>query len=639
VSLKIKVIFILMMSFLLTAGTLYGVQRLIVYPSFVSLEDREAAKDLNRGIDGIRRDIEHLSTFNNDWAGWDDSWNFVQGKNADFIRVNLQYNSFLNNRCDFQIYLDNKNKIYWQGGPDDTTKDVKPDAKLANEIVNTAGVMPKNEIGAATSGVIVTYRGPVFVSARTIVTSENTGPVAGVLIVARVFDKDEIANLSERIQVKLDAWPVHSNSGENLAGTLESADAQSLATLGSGKSQVIRRDPKIHDSIYAYAVVPGVGGEPALLLRANIPAEITAHGGAATAWATLSTILCGAVVVMIMWLLLKHMVIHPLQRVTRHAKEVGSSDNLDAKLGMNRTDEIGTLASEFDRMVEQLAKSRAMVVDSAHKSGMAEIASEVLHNVGNALNSVNVATQVIEERVRSNKVGSLNKATQLLADNKNDLPSFLTTDARGKKLVDYLIGLSDVFAAEQKAQLTDLATLQSRVSHINDVIAVQQSIATHKELVQNLEIGKILDDVLMMHGDQLAMYHIDVECEIGAMPSIQSNKSKLIQVLVNLVKNAIESIIEASPGGGRLIVRARAAENQFVEIEITDTGSGIDPANQKKLFSSGFTTKPSGHGIGLHFCANAVRAMEGTIQIQSEGLGRGATVFMRLPISRKEQTV
>ncbi|HEX3358113.1 MAG TPA: CHASE4 domain-containing protein, partial [Tepidisphaeraceae bacterium] len=92
-SLKIKVIFILMMSFLLTAGTLYGVQRLIVYPSFVSLEDREAAKDLNRGIDGIRRDIEHLSTFNNDWAGWDDSWNFVQGKNADFIRVNLQYNS------------------------------------------------------------------------------------------------------------------------------------------------------------------------------------------------------------------------------------------------------------------------------------------------------------------------------------------------------------------------------------------------------------------------------------------------------------------------------------------------------------------------------------------------------------------
>ncbi len=616
-----------------------AVQRGIVYPSFVVLEDREAAKDLNRGIDGIRRDIEHLSTFNNDWAGWDDSWNFVQGRNADYVRVNLQYNSFLNNRCDFQIYLDNKNKVYWEGGPDNTTKDVKPDPKLTDEIVDTAGVMPKNEIGAATSGIVNTYRGPVFVSARTIVTSENKGPIAGVLIVARVFDADEIANLSQRVQVKLDAWPVHSNRGENLAASLEAGDAQSLKALSNETPQLIRRDPNHPNSLFAYALVPGVGGEPALLLRATLPADITAHGAAATAWAALSTILCGAVVVMIMWLLLKHLVIKPLQRVTHHAKEVGSSDNLDVKLGMDRTDEIGTLASEFDRMVEQLAKSRAMIVDSAHKSGMAEIASEVLHNVGNALNSVNVATHMIEERVRSSKVTSFGKATQMLADNKSNLPAFLATDARGQKLVDYLIGLSDVFAAEQQAQLTDLATLQSRVNHINDVIAVQQSIATHKELIQTLDIGKILDDVLTMHSDQLAMYHIDVEREIGEIPPVQTNKSKLVQILVNLVKNAIESIIEAAQGSGRLIVRARSVEDQFVEIEVTDTGVGVDPANQKQLFSSGFTTKPSGHGIGLHFCANAVRAMEGTIRIHSQGTGCGATVFMRLPISRKEQAV
>jgi signal transduction histidine kinase len=346
-------------------------------------------------------------------------------------------------------------------------------------------------------------------------------------------------------------------------------------------------------------------------------------------------VVTGTLVVTAMMFGLHRGVVRPLLKLKDHAVAVGSTDDLTIKLAMNRKDEIGAVAREFDRMVEHLAASRNSQLEIAHRAGMAEIASEVLHNVGNALNTVNTSAQVLGDKLRRSRVSGLSKATNLLAENKNNLASFFTTDARGPKLVDYLIDLSSACAGEQESMLQELSTLKSRIEHINDVIRLQQSYATHTELLQKLEVTKLLDDAVAMHGELFALYDIQIERQYETFPAVALNKSKIMQVLINLVKNGIESMISAGQPEPKMTLATRI-ENDKLVVEVTDSGMGIDPANAASLFRSGFTTKPNGHGFGLHFCANTISSMDGSLTARSDGVGKGATFRIELPNQTQE---
>jgi two-component system NtrC family sensor kinase len=346
-------------------------------------------------------------------------------------------------------------------------------------------------------------------------------------------------------------------------------------------------------------------------------------------------VVTGALVVTAMMFGLHRGVVRPLLRLKEHAVAVGSTDDLTIKIAMTRKDEIGALAREFDRMVEHLAVSRSSQLDIAHRAGMAEIASEVLHNVGNALNTVNTSAQVLGDKLRRSRVSGLGKATNLLAEHKSDLATFFTTDARAAKVVDYLIEISSVCATEQEAMLQELSTLKSRIEHINEVIRLQQSYATHTELLQKLDVTKMLDDAVAMHAELFALYDIQVERQYENIPAVALNKSKMMQVLINLVKNGIESMISAGQPEPKMTLAARI-ENDKLIVEVSDSGTGIDPANLGSLFRSGFTTKPNGHGFGLHFCANTISSMNGALTARSDGIGKGATFRIELPNQTQE---
>jgi signal transduction histidine kinase len=352
----------------------------------------------------------------------------------------------------------------------------------------------------------------------------------------------------------------------------------------------------------------------------------------------LSVITCvviGTLVVTTMMIGLHRGFVRPLLKVKNHAVAVATTDDLTIKLGMKRRDEIGALAGEFDRMVEHLAASRNSQLEIAHRAGMAEIASEVLHNVGNALNTVNTSAQVLADKLRRSRVSGLSKATNLLAEQKASLATFFASDPRAPKVVEYLIELAGACASEQESMLQELSTLKSRVEHINDVIRLQQSYATHTELLQKLDAPKLLDDAVAMHAELFALYDIQVVRQYGKFPAVAMNKSKIMQVLINLVKNGIESMISAGNPEPKMTLATRI-EGERLIMEVTDSGMGIDPANAASLFRSGFTTKPNGHGFGLHFCANTISSMGGSLTARSEGVGHGATFRIELPNQTQE---
>ena len=260
-----------------------------------------------------------------------------------------------------------------------------------------------------------------------------------------------------------------------------------------------------------------VYGKPAILLRVQIPRDITAQGNVSAHVATaMRHRRLDLLTLVATWVVLKWRIVGPLQYMAAHAVRVGQADDLKARLQFDRTDEIGTLAREFDGMVENLAESRKKVLDSAHRAGMAEIASEVLHNVGNAVNSANCSVEVLEERFGGSKIGGLDRAVTLLREQAPRAAEFFGQDPRGAKLIDYLVNLNDTLRQEYSGNQAEVVRLRETIRHIRGAIAEQQTYAGRSDFRQEVDLSALLDEVLRLNQEQLRAAEIQVRCRSAA---------------------------------------------------------------------------------------------------------------------------
>ena len=310
-----------------------------------------------------------------------------------------------------------------------------------------------------------------------------------------------------------------------------------------------------------------------------------------------------------------------------HACPLRDADgNILAQLAITRdiTDR-RTAQAEIERMHKDL-------VSASRQAGMAEVATGVLHNVGNVLNSVNIACCCLAEIVRNSKSANLSKVAVMLTAHESDLARFLSQDPKGRQLPRYLSQLAEHLAGEQSSSLRELDHLQKKIEHIKDIVARQQSYAKVSGTVENVAVADLIDDALKMNASSLMRHDIQIIREFEKVPSISTDKHKVLQVLVNLISNAKRACDDSGKPAKRLVIRLRH-ERGGVAILVRDNGIGIAPENLTQIFSHGFTTKKDGHGFGLHSCALAARELGGSLAVHSEGQGRGAEFKLELPLT------
>jgi len=278
--------------------------------------------------------------------------------------------------------------------------------------------------------------------------------------------------------------------------------------------------------------------------------------------------------------------------------------------------------AERDRLHQQL-------VESARLAGMAEVATGVLHNVGNVLNSVNVASACVAESIRKSDLASLSKVIALLRQHEVDLGEFLSQDPKGKRVVEFLGLLAEHLAAEQATALKELRALEMNIEHIKEIVSIQQNYANPVAVRERLSVGQLVEDALTMNASSLVRRKIKVVREFGPQLRIILDRHKVLQILVNLVRNAIQACDEPGRPENLLTVRVTNGGDR-VRIAVVDTGVGIAPENLTRIFHHGFTTKENGHGFGLHSGAIAAKQMGGSLLAQSDGPGRGASFTLEL---------
>jgi sensor domain CHASE-containing protein len=616
-SVQSKVISLIFLVFAAYGVLDYGVQRLFVLPSFQALEREEAQRNMDRAAQAIQREAQHLAVSATDWATWDDTYQFVQDRNEVYREANLNLEALKSLKVDVLNLVDATGQIVWG-----KTYDLQAEAEIAlPELPSDRWpadhpLVALAEIDSEATGLLLTARGPLLVAARPVVTTNREGPVRGAVILGRFLDSAEIARQTEvRLSFSiLDGRP------------LEPEETTAVNALGESGGTLIRESAEV-DRVYR--VLPDLFGKPALLLRVEAPKAITARGQIAIRFALLSLLGAGLLILIVLVIGLRQMVLKPIQRLTQHAVAVGQSGDLTARLTLVRRDELGVLAREFDRMVERLAETRRALVEQSYQSGIAEMASGVLHNIGNAITPLKVRAANLSDALRAAPTAELQLALTELAD-----PG---TPADRRQDLDQFVDL----ASQELATIVDdatgqLASILRQVDHVQKILSDQERFSRAARVLEPVPAAELVHESAEVLGDE---WRQDLRIEVGeslhAAGALLGSRVALQQILVNLLKNAAEAIHERSPPEGGLI-RVDASPDlyegrEMVHLQVADNGVGIDPTQLTRIFERGFSTKTRASGLGLHWCAVTAMAMDGRLYAESAGIGQGACLHLLLP--------
>jgi PAS domain S-box-containing protein len=292
--------------------------------------------------------------------------------------------------------------------------------------------------------------------------------------------------------------------------------------------------------------------------------------------------------------------------------------------------------TERKRAEAELEALHKQLLETSRQAGMAEVATSVLHNVGNVLNSINVSASVVEQQVRNSALDRLGKLVGLLQEHQSDLADFLTKDDKGTKIISYIQALFTLLNEEKAKVCAEIDSLTQNIEHIKKVVSMQQSYARVAGVMETVAPSELIEDALRMHEAGLQRHGIQIIREYSDLPKISVDRHKVMQILINLLQNA-KYACDANADGRRAVhLRIRPGQGSHIQIEVADTGMGIPPDNLTRIFSFGFTTRKNGHGFGLHSGALAAKEMGGSLTVHSDGVGKGASFVLELPLENRQ---
>jgi len=289
------------------------------------------------------------------------------------------------------------------------------------------------------------------------------------------------------------------------------------------------------------------------------------------------------------------------------------------------------LEERVQERTRELKEAERELMDAARMAGMAEIATNVLHNVGNVLNSVNISAELVTRKLKNSKTLGLGKAVKMMNEHTDDLGRFITEDEKGKLLPRYFNELVESIGNEQALLVDELAQLTKSIDHIKEIVTTQQTYAGAARLVEPLHVTDLFEDALRMNSGALSRHHVTVIKDYQDTPTILGDKHRLLLILINLISNAKFAMSHISEPR-EMTLGLRILAPGTLSFSVKDCGEGIAPENLARIFNHGFTTRKDGHGFGLHSCALAAVEMNGRLHVHSDGPGQGALFTLEIPL-------
>ena len=293
---------------------------------------------------------------------------------------------------------------------------------------------------------------------------------------------------------------------------------------------------------------------------------------------------------------------------------------------------------ERKRVEAEVERVHGQLMEASRQAGQAEVASSILHNVGNVLNSVNVSTAIIGDRLHGMRTNKLGSVVKLMDEHASDLGRYLTEDEKGRLIPKYLTDLSRHLEGEVRETLDEVGFLSEKVDHIKQVVAMQQSYARVLGVLESVPVEEMVESALKIQMAAFQRHGLTVSREYEPVAAVMVEKHKVLQILVNLLQNAKQACDESGCAQKHVRVCITRSGENGASISISDNGIGIREENLGRIFSQGFTTKRDGNGFGLHSAALAAKELGGSLSVKSDGADQGATFTLELSGQKDAQS-
>ena len=580
----------------------------VLMPSFTELESKEADIAMRRVQYGMDQTLDQLSLTVGSWGNWTDAYRFAQDHNRTFVAEQVTGSGMTQLNINALLFVDLAGHILASHAIDlQSGKEINLDLTSAHELTEDFPWRANLADGRPAKGLLKTNRGILMVAAAPVLDGYGHGPSRGMVIIGRLLSAAEIEKIGAHAQANVSMVPL----------------LDSLKPTWSLKTD---------DVTQVYRTLKDLYGRPIMTLRVDVPREITQRGHTAVNYASGYLMAAAVIVVTLLVIILNRVVLSPLALVTRHAVAIGEGKDLTTRLNFKDRDEIGVLAREFDRMVARVAESRSQLIEQSFHAGKAEVATNVLHNVGNILNSVNISAKLVAERVRHSKASGVSRIASLLLEQGLLAGQFITHDERGRRVPEYLAALGEQLVTDQRVALEEIASLQENLEHIKDTVAMQQKFAKLCGVTEVVSVADLVEDSVRLNAGAFERHGVTLRREFGDVPPITVDRHKVLQILVNLIRNAKYACDDSGRSDKVITLRIESGV-PGVRIAVIDNGIGIPPENMGRIFNHGFTTRESGHGFGLHSAALAAQELDGCLRAESDGPGRGAMFVLDLPLA------
>ena len=283
----------------------------------------------------------------------------------------------------------------------------------------------------------------------------------------------------------------------------------------------------------------------------------------------------------------------------------------------------------------RLQEAREALLEASRKAGMADVASSILHNVGNVLNSLIVNAAQLDERIQNSEIKTLIQVKGLIESQGDSLEAFVRSDPKSVKLLHLVARVARALENDQNQMTDGLSSIRSHLDHVRSIVARQQKHARAAGIIEELSLENVLEDAIEISCGEFTSLGIRLVRSYLPIEPVRADRHKVLEVLVNLLSNAKHAVIAGQRTDKMIEVILSSPNPDTAHIIIKDNGVGLDEERARRVFEQGFTTKPDGNGLGLHASAIAARQMNGSLSFESAGFGFGASFCLSIPTQQE----
>ncbi|HMD74950.1 MAG TPA: CHASE4 domain-containing protein [Steroidobacteraceae bacterium] len=580
-----------------------AIQELVILPSFAELERADAQTSMRRIGFALDRSIDGLELTAADWSDWGELFDYMQKRDQKFLDTYTTPAAMTPLKVNMLLLVDRSGEIVAR-----FARELETGTSIDLDFAQR-GTLP-DLFSKRHSGLVRTNLGVMMIAAAPVLNGSGAGQSVGTVVMGRLLTPAQLRQIGVQAQASL-----------AMVETRPGAPQPQIVETGS-ITQV-------------YRTFRGLDGAPLMTLRVEVPREISARGKRVVLYASAYLVTAAIVTLVLLLVILNRVVLSPIARMTQHAVAVGEGSDLTARLNFTGSDELALLAREFDRMVERVAESRRQLVDQSFQAGIGELAKGVLHNLGNAMTPLSVRLSTLADRLHDAPLRDLEMAvTELSAEHGES--------ARRADLQEFLrLGCRELALTIDRAK-SDVALMQRQTNLVQTTLAEQMSPSRNPHVVESVRLPELIAQSLEIVPDACRQRLVVNEDEsLQQVGVVRVARTVLRLILQNLIINASDAIRDAGRDKGTLRLAAeivRKEDGEQLHLSCDDDGVGIAKDHLQRVFEKGYTTKSpaTNHGIGLHWCANAIASLGGRIWAASEGPGRGASLHVELPLAVSE---